>query len=771
MTSRFGRILQCVLVIAGCTWLVLHVSFLHQLEEPDSAATLTGMSERDSMMRGLQGRLARRAKMAAGWVTGHQKMKSGKGVQQQEQELHEEIPAPQVEGPKELRGDEDQQQQDGDTDDDNDNDDDNDSANDDQDDDNGDKEVNVEEETEYWQSADSVGGIAGAPGQRGYDAAVAGAGVVPAPPLEGDNDDGRHGEGEAQHEQQDDQQQQEQQQPDGGGDGWVYRDVGPGMLHGAVGLLPNGTPAWQPAPSPPQKVDMARELREGGGFFLRKSDSLPLHRDVKDLRQDLCLAKTYDIPTLPRTCVVFVFYNEPFSTLMRSVHSVLDRTPPELLQEIVLVDDGSDKEWIKPREMGGNGMIADYITHLPKTRMVRLEQRKGIVAARLRGVEECEAETFVILDSHIEVEPQWLEPLMERLQGPEGRKRFVMPQIDSIDPETFKFLGGGIGCTLGFLWKLMEHAYPDQKKDLAKRKSAIDPMPSPAMAGGLFAANREYFWKLGGYDRQFMYWGTENLELSFRIWQCGGSLECSPCSRVFHIFRKGGSGYSSPPNALTINKMRTAAIWMDEFGDLARAVLGRPTTDLGSLDEMRALRERLQCKSFKWFFDNVWPESYITELPRDVPFMGEIKNRASNRCVDSMGRNSPGQKIGIVECHGMRGPQEFMYFRVPKHIMPVRNDEACLKPPNELVWCHEHQNMWEYSEEDGLLHYLDRGRPHDPPQCLAERLDARAMELKECDAHDPTQVWSFERYKTEEEIKAERVAKNQVGHKLRKTIK
>lgn len=114
---------------------------------------------------------------------------------------------------------------------------------------------------------------------------------------------------------------------------------------------------------------------------------------------------------MPTVSVVVPFYNEHFSTLLRTCYSVLNRSPRHLIKEIILVDDYSSKEFLKDE-------LDQYVAkHLPKVKIVRLPERSGLIIARLAGARIATAEVLLFLDSHTEANTNWLPPLLGTPNG------------------------------------------------------------------------------------------------------------------------------------------------------------------------------------------------------------------------------------------------------------------------------------------------------------------------------------------------------------------
>ncbi|XP_042188289.1 polypeptide N-acetylgalactosaminyltransferase 12-like [Callorhinchus milii] len=399
------------------------------------------------------------------------------------------------------------------------------------------------------------------------------------------------------------------------------------------------------------------------------SDKISLRRRLPERWNPLCKEKTYDYNNLPTTSVVIAFYNEAWSTLLRTIHSVLDTSPDILLKEIIVVDDYSDREHLKQR-------LEDYIASLRKVRLIRAGKREGLVRARLLGASIATGDVLTFLDCHCECHIGWLEPLLERIH--EEESAVVCPVIDVIDWNTFEYLGnagepqiGGFDWNLVFTW----HVVPEHERK--RRRSPIDAIRSPTMAGGLFAVSKKYFEYLGTYDTGMEVWGGENLEFSFRIWQCGGILEVLPCSHVGHVFPKQAPYSRSKAPA---NRVRAVMVWMDEYKELyfnrnPRARL----VPYGDVTDRKKLREKLRCKSFKWFLENVYPDIHV---PEDRPgFFGMMKSRGmENYCFDykpQSKRNVTGNKVILFKCHGM-GQNQFFEFSSQNEIRyNTRQPEAC----------------------------------------------------------------------------------------------
>lgn len=104
--------------------------------------------------------------------------------------------------------------------------------------------------------------------------------------------------------------------------------------------------------------------------------------------------------------MIISFHDEYLSTLLRTVHSVWIRSPVQLLNEIILVDDASTST-----DLSAN-LIEYFEKHIPIVKIIRLDERSGLIKARMIGAEEANSDVLVFLDAHCEVYHNWLPPLL-----------------------------------------------------------------------------------------------------------------------------------------------------------------------------------------------------------------------------------------------------------------------------------------------------------------------------------------------------------------------
>ncbi|GFO05219.1 polypeptide n-acetylgalactosaminyltransferase [Plakobranchus ocellatus] len=322
------------------------------------------------------------------------------------------------------------------------------------------------------------------------------------------------------------------------------------------------------------------------------------------------------------------FYNEWPSVLLRTVYSIINRSPRHLLQEIILVDDGSTLEYL-------NKSLDDYISlHFPQglINLIRNSERKGLIAARMRGVAEASGEILIFFDSHMEVNIDWLQPLLFEVS--KNWSTVAMATLDYIKADTFLYEYNDNYLTrYGWSWNMI--FFETFFRTDQYGETITDPRPGPAMVGAAFAINKDYFQHLGGYDQSMSVWGGENLEMSWRVWLCGGRLLHVPCSRIGHIARAQPYDFPGGRTQVTnFNYERAVRVWM---GDYSRFVHGinanMQALDVGDLRERLDIKWKLQCKSFDWYLNNVWPELNVYD--QNVQVWGRLMNKAVNLCLDN----------------------------------------------------------------------------------------------------------------------------------------
>ncbi|XP_063420915.1 polypeptide N-acetylgalactosaminyltransferase 13-like [Mytilus trossulus] len=322
--------------------------------------------------------------------------------------------------------------------------------------------------------------------------------------------------------------------------------------------------------------------------------------------------KSYDIFKLPPVSVIIPFRDESWSVLLRTVHSILDRTPSYLLREIILVDDGSKKVW--------------------------------------------------------------LEPLLQQLK--EKPRALVVPVVDGIDKDTFQYKKTDLDLkkkpfAFSFDWRLMQTIMPFKSEYLLSREHfEASPIRLPSIQGNIIVANKTIFQELGGMDTGMHVWGGEQIELAIKYITCGDGIYMIPCSHVAHLYRP------VPWHAgdtMISNEYRVAEVWLDDYKQFVFEQYGNYSYTTGDVAERKMIRKRNKCKPFTHYLEVV-KELIHFYVPDNLQASGTIKPASQNTssfCLDASSLSS----VTLLACHYQSGNQDnTIRHRISKLCLTIVNE-------------------------------------------------------------------------------------------------
>jgi len=273
--------------------------------------------------------------------------------------------------------------------------------------------------------------------------------------------------------------------------------------------------------------------------------------------------------------------------LRRTVEQVRATLPPR--GEIIVVDDGS-----------ADG-CCDFLRASPGG--VRLlepsAERLGVSGARNKGAAAAGGEVVVFLDGHVDMQPGWLEKLCAAARD---------PRVGAVGPG-IAVMGRPDCCGWGM-------RYRDAALGIEWLPPPDGDAPGVAMvAGACIAIRRDLFERIGGFDEGLLRWGSEDAELSLRLWMAGYEQRVVADVTIDHLFRERHP-YAVDWAGILYNQLRVAFVHftqerirrvierMKPYGDFAAAcaLLAESDTTLRR-DEVHARRSRDDDAYFARFGD------------------------------------------------------------------------------------------------------------------------------------------------------------------------
>lgn len=184
----------------------------------------------------------------------------------------------------------------------------------------------------------------------------------------------------------------------------------------------------------------------------------------------------------------------------------------------------------------------------PSVRTIYLDENLGFSGGYNEGMKQIDAEFVVLLNSDIEVSPNWLNPIIEYMEL-EPTLAACQPKIlDYNQKSYFEYAGacGGFIDTLGYPF-CRGRIFQSLEEDTGQYNNSQEIFWA---SGACLVVRKDAYEKVGGLEEDF-FAHMEEIDLCWRFWNNGYKVAVNTEAKVYHV--GGGTLANGHPRKTYLN--------------------------------------------------------------------------------------------------------------------------------------------------------------------------------------------------------------------------
>ena len=171
-------------------------------------------------------------------------------------------------------------------------------------------------------------------------------------------------------------------------------------------------------------------------------------------------------------------------------------------------------------------------SHFPEVTIIQNPSNEGFAKGYNLALQQVKAEYYVLLNSDVDVTPQWLQPIIALMDLNKNIAACQPKILDYTHPSLFEYAGasGGFIDEYGYPFcrgRLFNHLEEDKNQ----YNEAIEVFWA---TGACMFIRSEAFWAVGGFDEDY-FAHMEEIDLCWRLKNIGYQIYVEPKSIVYHV--------------------------------------------------------------------------------------------------------------------------------------------------------------------------------------------------------------------------------------------